>query len=62
MEKKYTYKLQGDGRDSWRCDEIENGIVLNSYMVFESPNKEQLPITEEQLINIVAKAKELGLL
>lgn len=37
MEKKYTYKKQGDGRDSWRCDEIENGVVVNSYMVYELP-------------------------
>lgn len=37
MEKVYTYKKQGDERDSWRCDEIENGIIVNSYMVFERP-------------------------
>lgn len=37
MEKVYTYKKQGDGRDSWRCDEIENGILVTSYMVYELP-------------------------
>jgi len=37
MGKNYTYKKQGDGRDSWRCDEIENGVILNSYMVYENP-------------------------
>lgn len=39
MEKVYTYKKQGDERDSWRCDEIENGVVVNSYMVYELPLK-----------------------
>lgn len=29
----YTYKKQGDGRDSWICEE-PNG---NKYMVYESP-------------------------
>jgi len=37
MDNVYTYKKQGDGRDSWRCDEIENGVILNSYMVYENP-------------------------
>ncbi len=37
MEKVYTYKKQGDGRDSWTCEEIENGQVINKYMVFELP-------------------------
>jgi hypothetical protein len=35
MENKYTYKLQGDGRDSWTCEE-PNG---NKYMVYEDPTK-----------------------
>lgn len=39
MEKQITYKLQGDGRDSWRIDEIENGEAVSSYMVYEDPNK-----------------------
>lgn len=39
MEKVYTYKKQGDNTDSWRCDEIENGVVVNSYMVYELPLK-----------------------
>lgn len=37
MEKRYTYKEQGDGRDSWVCDEIENGRVVNKYMVDKIP-------------------------
>lgn len=37
MEKKYTYKLQGDGRDSWTCEVIDNGKVIDKYMVFELP-------------------------
>lgn len=37
MEKVYTYKKQGYNTDSWRCDEVENGIIINSYMVFERP-------------------------
>jgi hypothetical protein len=39
MEKIYTYKLQGDGRDSWVCDEVVDGVLINRYMVFEDPNK-----------------------
>jgi hypothetical protein len=31
----YTYKLQGDGRDSWTCEE-PNG---NKYMVYENPHE-----------------------
>lgn len=38
MTKKYTYKKQGDGRDSWVCEEMENGECANSYMVYEDPN------------------------
>ena len=32
---KYTYKLQGDGRDSWRVETPEGDI----YMVYEDPTK-----------------------
>lgn len=52
MEKQITYKKQGDGRDSWRIDEIENESVINSYMVYEDPNKQSEAlknITDEQL-------------
>lgn len=37
MDKVYTYKKQGDNTDSWRCDEVENGIIINTYMIFERP-------------------------
>jgi len=40
MEKIYTYKPQGDGRDSWVCEEVENGELINRYMVYEDPNKQ----------------------
>lgn len=60
MEKRYTYKKQGDGRDSWRCDEIEDGVIVNSYMVFEDPNPKPIDIsgvdidtlTDEQLLKL----------
>jgi len=31
----YTYKLQGDGRDSWVVEEPDG----NKYMVYEDPTK-----------------------
>jgi len=37
MDKKYTYKKQGDGRDSWTCEETKNGVLINKYMIFECP-------------------------
>lgn len=35
--KKYTYKKQGDGRDSWTCKVYDGDTVIDSYMVYESP-------------------------
>ena len=36
----YEYKLQGDGRDSWKATEKDaQGNVSNVYMVYENPNK-----------------------
>lgn len=32
---KYTYKLQGDGRDSWKVETSEGDI----FMVYEDPTK-----------------------
>lgn len=61
MEKVYTYKKQGDGRDSWRCDEIENGNIVNSYMVYEDPNSPKAidisgvdidTLTDDQLLKL----------
>lgn len=43
---KYTYKLQGDGRDSWRIEE-PNGEV---YMVYEDPTK--VETLEEKAIRL----------
>ena len=37
MIKKYTYLQQENGSPSWICQEIENNIVINEYIVFESP-------------------------
>jgi hypothetical protein len=42
----YTYKLQGDGRDSWRVEE-PNGEV---YMVYEDPTK--VETLEEKAIRL----------
>ena len=60
MEKVYTYKKQGNGADSWRCDEIENGAIINSYMVYENPEPKPIDIsgvdidtlTDEQLLKL----------
>jgi hypothetical protein len=39
MKKTYTYKLQGDGRDSWIVTEYnDNDEVITCYMVYEDPN------------------------
>jgi len=35
MSNIYTYKKQGDGRDSWTCEEPDG----NRYMVYEDPTK-----------------------
>lgn len=56
MDNKYTYKKQGDGRDSWCCEE-PNG---NKYMVYEDPNPKPIDIsgididtlTDEQLLKL----------
>ena len=40
METTYTYKLQGDGRDSWIVEEFDDrGELENKYMVYENPIK-----------------------
>lgn len=40
MRKEYTYKLQGDGRDSWVVSEYnESDELINKYMVYEDPTK-----------------------
>jgi hypothetical protein len=56
MENTYTYKRQGDGRDSWVCVE-PNG---NKYMVYEDPTKPQTTIdidslTDEQIQKLKAR-------
>jgi hypothetical protein len=41
MRKTYTYKLQGDGSDSWTVTEYdENDEVISVYMVYEDPTQE----------------------
>lgn len=37
METKYTYKKQGDGRDSWVCEVTEGDKLIDKYMVYEDP-------------------------
>jgi hypothetical protein len=38
MKKEYQYKLQGDGRDSWRVTEFnEFDEIISVYMVYEDP-------------------------
>lgn len=40
MAKEIEYKKQGDGRDSWKITNEENG---ECYMVYEDPNKKPTP-------------------
>ncbi len=41
IRKEYTYKLQGDGRDSWTVTEFnELDEVISVYMVYEDPTQE----------------------
>lgn len=35
----FTYKLQGDGRDSWGVKEFSNGELVNAFMIYEEPVK-----------------------
>jgi len=38
----YTYKQQGDGRDSWIAVETDSqGRTINKYLVYEDPNKKE---------------------
>jgi hypothetical protein len=39
MAFEYTYKLQGDGRDSWKRTDTVTGMVD---MVYEDPTKSEL--------------------
>ena len=54
----YTYKKQGDGRDSWVVEEPDG----NRYMVYEDPTKDQLSLTNDQVVQLFQKFKELGLI
>jgi hypothetical protein len=49
----YTYKKQGDGRDSWRVEE-PNGEV---YMVYEDPTK--LESLEQKAIRLSNELEEI---
>lgn len=62
MEKRYTYKQQGDGRDSWVCEEWEGEEMLDRYMVYEDPTKDTLSLTDEQVVQLYQKFKDLGLI
>jgi hypothetical protein len=50
---KYTYKLQGDGRDSWRVETPEGEI----YMVYEDPTK--IETLEEKAIRLSNELEEI---
>ena len=49
----YTYKKQGDGRDSWTCEE-PNG---NKYMVYENPHETET--LEEKAIRLSSELNEI---
>lgn len=50
---KYTYKLQGDGRDSWRVETPEGDV----YMVYEDPTK--VESLEEKAIRLTNELNEI---
>jgi hypothetical protein len=50
---KYTYKKQGDGRDSWRVETPEGEI----YMVYEDPTK--VETLEEKAIRLSSELNEI---
>jgi hypothetical protein len=49
----YTYKKQGDGRDSWTCEEPSG----NKYMVYEDPTK--IETLEEKAIRLSSELNEI---
>jgi hypothetical protein len=63
----YTYKLQGDGRDSWIAVETDDkGTVINKYMVYEDPNAVKKvdaslldidSLTDEQILRLKQRLK-----
>lgn len=61
MDKAYTYKKQGDGRDSWVCEE-PNG---NKYMVYDNPFNAKVDtlnidsLTDEQILKLKARFEAL---
>ena len=50
---KYTYKLQGDGRDSWKVETPEGEI----FMVYEDPTK--VETLEEKAIRLSNELEEI---
>jgi len=50
---KYTYKLQGDGRDSWKVETPEGEI----YMVYENPQETES--LEEKAIRLSSELNEI---
>jgi hypothetical protein len=63
----YTYKLQGDGRDSWvKIETDERGLVVNKCMVYEDPNAVKKTdastldidsLTDEQILRLKERLK-----
>ena len=51
MENTYKYKLQGDGRDSWRVETPEGEI----YMVYEN----QIETLEEKAIRLSSELNDI---
>jgi hypothetical protein len=61
METRYTYKRQGDGRDSWLVEELKGETVVNKYMVYEDPTKDFIDkLTGDQLIRLDEKLDQIN--
>lgn len=39
MRKEYSYKLQGNGKHSWRCDEFDGETMISSFMIYEGEDE-----------------------
>lgn len=68
METTYTYKKQGNGKDSWTCEIKEGETLIDRYMVYEDPSAEKKvdlsnididSLTDEQILKLKARFSQL---
>lgn len=54
----YTYKKQGDGRDSWIVKEFDDEELIKSYMIYESPLVLHKRNIDKQILKLFAQECE----